>query len=195
MGLLSKVTKSLFGDPTKGYDQAIGATNRASELARGDLAPYREFGQNYLANLRDMPAFRAPSMADVESTPGYQFRFGEGRRALENSAVARGGLLSGNTGRDLTEYGQNFATGEYNNAYNRASNEYQNELARLMGFVNLGYGAAGGSANIAQNTGNSLAQLYANRGLAESDVMQFPWKLGATLAGTYYGAKAAGGGK
>ena len=51
--------------------------------------------------------------------PGYAFRLNEGSNALQNSAAARGGLLSGATLKGISNYAQNAASGEFNNAYNR----------------------------------------------------------------------------
>lgn len=66
------------------------------------------------------PQFRAPSFEDAQNTPGYQFRLNAGSDALERSAAARGVLRTGGTLKDITEYGQNFASGEYGNVYNQA---------------------------------------------------------------------------
>ena len=54
--------------------------------------------------------------------PGYNFRFDEGQRALERGAAARGGLLSGGFARKAIRYGQDYATNEFSNIYNRISN-------------------------------------------------------------------------
>lgn len=53
------------------------------------------------------------------SSPSYAFRFDEGRRALERSAAARGDLFSGGTGRELTRYGQDFASTEFDADFRR----------------------------------------------------------------------------
>lgn len=189
MGLLKKITGKFFGgnELMQGYDQGIGVQREMFNTARGDLAPWRSFGESFIPNLRDMKQFRAPSMDDVKSRPGYQFRMDQGTRALDNSAIAKGGLLSGNHLRDVMSFGQDYGSSEYDKEYSRAQGEYQNELARLMQFANLGYGAAGGSAGVAQNTGNSLANLYASRGQAGAEVAQFPWKLAAKGIGAYLG--------
>jgi hypothetical protein len=47
--------------------------------------------------------------------PSYQFRLGEGERALQQSAAARGVLRTGGTLKDILGYGQNFASQEYGN--------------------------------------------------------------------------------
>ena len=189
MGFLKKITGKLFGgdELTGGYDQAIGAQREMYNTARGDLAPWRAFGESYIPNLRDLKPFQAPSMDDVKSRPGYQFRMDQGTRALDNSAISKGGLLSGNHLRDVMSFGQDYGSSEYDKEYGRSQSQYQNELARLMQFANLGYGAAGGSAGIAQNAGNSLSNLYAGRGQAGAEVAQFPWKLGAGVLGSMLG--------
>jgi len=66
-----------------------------------------------------------------ETDPGYLFRLAEGQKVLENSAAARGGLLSGQTGKALQQYGQNFASNEFGNIYdryNRLWDDYANRI-------------------------------------------------------------------
>lgn len=184
----------LFGKKGGGYDPAIAAQERMFNIGRADLSPYREFGEGELKNLMAFLSspegrFRAPTMDEAEQTPGYQFRLGEGKRAIENSAIARGGLLSGNTARDILGFGQDYASGEYDKVYGRREREYGNELAKRMGFVNLGYGAAGGSANLAANQGNTLANLYARKGEADTERSQFPWKIGGSILGGWFGSR------
>ena len=112
--------------------------------------------------------FVAPTVTD---DPGYQFRLQEGMKALERSAAARGGVLSGATAKDIANYSQGLASQEYGNAYNRALNEYRqsydiwnqnannlfNRLATLSGFGQTAAGQLGSSGNqVAQNVGNIL---------------------------------------
>jgi hypothetical protein len=67
-----------------------------------------------------------PFQFNPESDPGYQFRLQQGLGALEGSAAARGGLFSGQTGKDLTDYAQGMASQEYQNAFNRDLAQKQN---------------------------------------------------------------------
>lgn len=112
--------------------------------------------------------FVAPTVTD---DPGYQFRLQEGMKALERSAAARGGVLSGATAKDITNYAQGMASQEYGNAYNRALNEYRqsydifnnnqsnrfNRLATLSGFGQSAAGTLASSGNqVSQNVGNIL---------------------------------------
>lgn len=76
----------------------------------------------------DAPDFDVPSYEDALNEPGYQFRLGAGRGALENSAAARGTLRTGGTLKDILEYGQNFGAAEYSNVFNRALQTYGAKL-------------------------------------------------------------------
>ena len=88
-----------------------------------------EFNQDFAtpAPVRSAFATEAPvsrdfTMADFNADPGYAFRMQEGQRALESSAAARGGLLSGGTGKALSDYGQQAGSQEYGAAYDRFNN-------------------------------------------------------------------------
>lgn len=94
------------------------------------------------------------SMADFEADPGYAFRLSEGMKALEGRAAARGGLLSGNTLRGITDYGQNAASQEYTNAFNRYNINRANRLNPLENLM----GAARSSTNQLAGAANVLGQ-------------------------------------
>jgi hypothetical protein len=69
--------------------------------------------------------FNAPTADNFQQDPGYQFRLREGSRALQNSAAAKGTLLTGATAKALQDYGQEAGSQEYGAAYNRALQGYQ----------------------------------------------------------------------
>jgi hypothetical protein len=123
--------------------------------------PFREAGlkgQNRLLELLglggDVKAPEYGKYATAEygadkftADPGYAFRMSEGMKALERSAAARGGLLSGSTLKATQRYGQDLASQEYQNAFNR----YQ---AERVGTLNP-YQALSGTA---QSSANTLGQ-------------------------------------
>jgi hypothetical protein len=161
----------------KAADAAAAAQREQSALARADLSPYREFGAEQMGEMQNWLAtpegqFTAPTMEEVQATPGYATRMG----AVESSAAARGGLFSGNALRDIGEFGAS----EYDRAYGRRQTEYQNELNKRMGFANIGYGAAGGSAGISQDLGSRLAQIETGRGASKAGMYG---DMGSTIAG------------
>jgi hypothetical protein len=108
------------------------------------------------------------SMADFEADPGYAFRLSEGMKALEGRAAARGGLLSGNTLKGITNYGQSAASQEYTNAFNRyqvnRSNRL-NPLENLMGAARSSTNQLAGAANV---LGQTQSQNIQNEGQARA---------------------------
>lgn len=68
--------------------------------------------------------FKAPSWEDAMKDPGYQFRTQAGEQALQNWAASRGTLNDSSTANALIDYGQNAASQEYGNAWNRAFNTW-----------------------------------------------------------------------
>ena len=70
------------------------------------------------------PAFVRPDAKSILSAPGFQARLQSGEDALQRSAASKGLLRSGGTLKDLIEYGQNFASNEYNNEFNQALQTY-----------------------------------------------------------------------
>ncbi len=79
--------------------------------------------------------FAAPTGAQLTADPGYQFRLQQGQDALERSGAARGVTNTGGTMKNILDYGQQAASQEYGNVYNRAANTWgMNEAARQASF-------------------------------------------------------------
>ena len=60
----------------------------------------------------------------IQQSAAYKFRVGQGQEALQRSMGARGMLNSGNRLMDLTKYGQDMGSQEYDNQYKRLSDLY-----------------------------------------------------------------------
>lgn len=150
-------------------NNALGSTltTGLSELARFgfDLDAYnarqQAAGQAQTATNQNDPEFgslmRRFSAQDFQADPGYQFRMDEGMRALEGSAAARGGLLSGAAMKAIQKYGQGVASQEYGNAYSRYTADQTNQYNRLAGLVNTGMGATNQTSNAAANFANNAS--------------------------------------
>ena len=111
---------------------------------------------------------RTFAMSDFQADPGYAFRMSEGMKALENSAAARGGLLSGTTLKGIQRFGQDLASQEYTNAFNRYYTERQAQLNPLQAFLGQGQSATNQMGQAAQNFGQGMAQAYGNMGQARA---------------------------
>lgn len=129
------------------------------QQTREDQSPYRQAGVGALSQMQD-PYFQQTfsGMGSLQDDPGYQFRMDQGQKALEASAAARGGLMGGNFGTALTQYGQDYASNEYQNAYNRFTNNQQQRFGRLSTLAGMGQTANGQLAQAGMNYANQAGE-------------------------------------
>jgi hypothetical protein len=160
----------------KAAQEALDFEKEQYATTQEQQAPFLEAGTEAVSKLSDLAGtqqyteqFTAPTEVTEQNDPGYQFRLAEGTKALERSAAAKGGLLTGGTAKAIEKYGQDYASNEYSNVYNRALQNYQtnynvyanertnayNELAALAGVGQT-------SANTLASTGTSTANSVAN---------------------------------
>ena len=138
-------------------ERQVDLAERVYEEQKGMFQPYYQAGTNALGALQyelgmgDQPE----GYQGFRATPGYQFRFGEGQRAIDTSAAARGQLFSGNTLRALTQYGQGVGSAEYGNYMNR-----------LSGLTGAGQSAAGQQAAAGGAYGQQAGQAFGAMGNA-----------------------------
>jgi hypothetical protein len=127
----------------------ITGQNRIMELLGigGDATAgdYGRFGRDF-------------SMADYEADPGYAFRLAEGNKALERSAAARGMVMSGSMFKGAQRFGQDLASQEYQNAFNRYQTNRSNQLNPLQSLMGAGQTATNQLTSEAGNLGRSLGE-------------------------------------
>jgi hypothetical protein len=148
-------------------EQALAFQKQQYADQQKNMAPWLQAGKTDLASLqRQLPQltagfgekFKAPTAATEQNDPGYQFRLQQGMKALQNSASARGDLLSGNTLAATTQYGQDYASGEYGNVYNRAMQEYQNRFNVYSANQTNKFNRLAALSGVGQTTGQQLGQ-------------------------------------
>jgi hypothetical protein len=108
---------------------------------------------------------RGFTQADYQADPGYAFRMSEGMKGLERSAAARGGLMSGATLKGIQRYGQDLASQEYQNAYNRFRDTQGLQRNALAGIVGYGPTSANAMGNMGQNYATSAGNAMYNQGV------------------------------
>lgn len=123
--------------------------------------------------------------------PGYRFRQAEGMRGLENSAAARGGLMSGNFIRNAQRYGQDLASQEYGNAFNRLAGIAGVGQTQAQQLAGLGSQYAGNVGQNMMNAANARASGYVGKANAQAGTIGNL----TNLAMLGYGMGAFGGGK
>lgn len=152
-------------------DTQAAATDRANQLGyqmyqeqKALQEPYRAAGitaQNRLMDVLGLSgntgvagygsANKDFAPSDLTTDPSYNFRLTEGLKALDRQAAARGGLISGSAIKAAQEYGQQSASQEYQNAFNRYQTNRSNLLQPLGNLVTSGQNAA---ANLGSAAGN-----------------------------------------
>jgi hypothetical protein len=188
---------------------SIAEQRRQYDLNRADYAPYITSGQSAVNQLAAglAPGGRFSTTTpfnfqyDQNTDPGTAFRFKEGMEALDRSAASKGRLM-GDPKRSI-RFGQELASQEYNNAFNRyvtgfnANTGERNQLYnRYAGVAGTGQQAVGGvtaqGANMAGNIGNAYMTSAANTGnaaLAAAGQRTSAFGGAANVLGRMYGNK------
>jgi hypothetical protein len=142
------VGSSLIGSrsASKAADVQAASADRAADVQREMFernvelnAPFREAGLTALNKLVPLATeYQNFGMDQFQQDPGYAFRMSEGMKGLERSAAARGGLLSGGNLKNIQRFGQDLASQEYQNAFNRYQTERQARLNPLQSLAGVG---------------------------------------------------------
>jgi len=168
----SSQAKKAAGTQAASADRATDAQERMFERQVELQEPFREAGlagQNRLMELlglgKDKKAQGFGKYASAEFTPanflanqdpGYAFRMSEGMKALDRSAASRGGLLSGATLRGAQRYGQDLASQEYQNAFNRYQTARTNTLNPFQSLAGVAQSASNTMGNAAGQFGQQM---------------------------------------
>lgn len=92
-------------------------------------------GQDRLGGVLDQGGPGGPDFSKFQESPGFQFRQQQGEEAINRSAAARGGRLSGRTLKELGGFNQGLASQEFNNFANRelaANQQLQNAFGQQI---------------------------------------------------------------
>lgn len=195
--ITSDASHSAANKQSDAANRATAEEGRQYDLYREDQKPYREAGYNSLAEIGRLLGLTGDphssgfgslndkfTGADLASDPGYQLRLKQGQDALENSAATRGGLLSGAGGRAIGQYGQTFASNEFQSAWERDMAEKDKTFNRLSGLAGTGQTAtqATGAA------GQHYADAYGNNLIGGANAQAAAQLAGANQWGNAFNA-------
>jgi uncharacterized membrane protein YqiK len=107
-------------------------------------------------------------MNQFNADPGYAFRLSEGQKAMERSAAARGGLMSGGALKAATRFGQDMGSQEYTNAFNRYQTERAARLQPLQSLAGVGQTAANTMGQNAGMYGTNVGNLMTSGAAASA---------------------------
>jgi len=163
--------------------EALALQKQMFEQGRADLAPWRAAGGQAIGQGLAMlqPGY------DYKTSPGYDFRFGEGQRAVESSAAAKGQLLSGGNLKDLVRFGDGVAAADYNDQFNRTMSVASGGQQAATSSANFGQNFANSASNTLQGIGQAKASGYAGTNQAIQGTL-------GNLAGIFGGMGGMGGG-
>jgi hypothetical protein len=170
--------------------------------------PFYDVGVNALPELVSASRYTPFGMDQFQQDPGYAFRLKEGQQALDRSAAARGGLISGGALKAAQRYGQEMGSQEYMNAFNRYQTERASRLQPLQSLTGMGQttantlGAAGqnyatGAGNIAGTMASNVGNIYAQQGVNQGNALLAGSQARASSYGDIaklYGQTFGGGG-
>ena len=158
----AKAAKNAANIQYQSTKEASATQQAANEQFREDLSPYNQAGYEALASMMGGMVEGGQftqnySGQDIYNDPSYQFRLQQGLDAVQSGAAAQGGLLSGATQKALTDYGQQAASQEYQNAYNRFNADQTNQYNRLANLIGVGQNAAAQTGNAGLQTAQAVA--------------------------------------
>lgn len=140
----------------KSTDQSVAEQRRQFDTMLGLTEPRRDAENAALNQLLNVLGIGEETV-DLSGLqiPGQDFAINEGSRAIERSAAARGGLVSGNTLTALQDRAQGIASQNFLSHY----------LAPLqnMALGNANMTAGQNALNLGVNVGNTITQGGANR--------------------------------
>lgn len=189
----SKASNKAATQQAAGQQAGIDETRRQFDVSQANSQPFVEAGQQSIGSLMDAlksgkfglgsagaaPAdFKAPTLEEVQQTPGYQFAAQQGSKGILQASAAGGGGISGGTSKALQGYQTNLANTTYGDAFSRAMQAYQSQLAgygtrlaanqqefgQMFAPAQLGAGATANINQIGANASSNIAQLMAGIG-------------------------------
>jgi hypothetical protein len=202
----------VVGSVASGYLQGQAAKSAAQQQAdaaaraQGQLiesgdktvdlyAPYVAKGITALNKMSDDPYFTQQfSNKDLNATlaPGYDFRLKQGQQANMMANNATGGAVSGNALRSLQDYSQNFASGEYANAFNQFQTQRGNIFSNLNAIADYGMKGTTGQGNAIMGTGTNVASSMIAAGNAQAASTMAQGQIYGNMANSVAGAVGSG---
>ena len=200
----NKAAQGAANAANAGAQSSIDLQRRMYEEGVARQQPFYQAGVNalpgYLSGIgQGGDLVRGFTQADYQADPGYAFRLSEGQKALDRQAAARGGMISGSALKAAQRFGQDMASQEYSNAYNRFRDTQglqRNALAGVVGFAPSAAGSMNTSGqNYATGAGNAMMGQGVNTGNAliagQQGRQSMYGDIGSTL-GKYLGGGLSG---
>lgn len=157
LGLPSDTPQSTFANALSGTSgTGTTANNGYGDTVNTDTGAYGSLTHN----------FDATDFAN-NMDPAYAWDVQQGQDALQRTQSANGGLLSGASAKAISDYTQNQASNEYQNAYDRYNTNQTNLYNRLAGVSGTGMQGASDVASNGTTAANNASNLITGAGTAQ----------------------------
>lgn len=132
--------------------------------------PYREAGYTALSDIVGMKPYLTKQFGQEDFQagidPSYNFRLAQGNLATTNLKNQSGGLIGGNALQGLTDYGQNSASQEFGNVFNRFQSQRTGIYNTLAGIAGLGQTSLGQTGQLSGQAASGIGSAIAGAGSA-----------------------------
>lgn len=140
----------------RGAENSIAFQKESRDLARADLAPYAQFGQQQLPGLQGLMSTQG-QQDFLSSNPMFQAALRNANQGSNAMAAAGGRSNSGGLVNEL-----------FNNYLAQGDSYINSQFNRLMGGATLGQNSAAGQGSMAMQTGSNVGNALAGIGDARS---------------------------
>jgi hypothetical protein len=195
IGAGGSIISSIFGSSaaTKASQAQVAQEQKALDFQQGvyndqkaNQAPFVQAGHDSIGSLMagfangtygpgSIPDFKAPTLAEAQATPGYQFTQTQGEQGIERGAAAAGGAFSGGTLKALAGFDTGLADSTYNDVFSRALSTYNSTLQtqqqgfnQLAGVAQIGEGAAANVNASGTSASTTIGNTLGNIGNAQA---------------------------
>ena len=156
--------------------EAIEFQRESRDIARGDLQPFRAFGEESIPEIQQrlrapVAQFTPSDPSQIGKDPLFQALFGEAERAITARQAAGKGLGTGDTLRDLTTASLGIGADIFERGEGRRLREFgvnqELESQRTRDLFNTliqGQNAAAGQGTAALQTGSNISDLITQIG-------------------------------
>jgi hypothetical protein len=168
---IPKEIAGMYGMTPEQYQQALAQQNPAQTTPADGSAPEGTFAGTGMEYGELMQKFDPSS---VQTDPGFDFRLNKGLQALERAGAAKGSGIGGGALKAITEYAQDYSSGEYDKAYARQFNTFQadqaNRYNKLASLAGIGQTAANQIGTAGQSYANNVGQIGMNTAASLGDL-------------------------
>jgi hypothetical protein len=158
------------------------------EQARTDQLPWLQAGGRALGTLEGMVN---AGPGEFTESPGYQFRLDQGNKNILANQSATGNLASGRTLKALQDYGQDYASFEYD----KFLSQYYQSLSPYQSLAGVGLSSAQNIGGMGVQTGYGIGQTTmtgaGQQAGAYNSLAGIYGNLGNQLAANYMGQGSA----